>query len=101
MKEEGKTIVLDPGKIALSIAESAAACGLCERTISDAIRTGELPAARIGTRILILRSTLVLWIESRTDTSGTKVRPDLSEGLRKRNRARWAEYRAKKEKSQV
>ena len=101
MKENDQAITIDPGKISLSIAESAVACGLCERTISNAIRSGELPAARIGTRILVLRSTLISWIESCTDTTGAKVRPDLSEGLGKRNRARWAAYRAQKEKSKV
>ncbi len=101
MEETGAMAAIDPGRIAVSVAEAAIACGVCERTISDAIRAGVLPAARIGSRILILRSSLVEWIKSRTDTSGALVRPDLSEGLRARNRARWEKHRANKEASKV
>lgn len=101
MPETNVSVPLDPGRISVSVAEAAMACGVCARTISDAIRAGELPAARIGSRILILRTALVAWIESRSDTTGTKVRPDLSAALSARNRIYWANKKAKKEFSQV
>lgn len=86
MKPETKTRIPDPGKIALSVAEAAAACGLSTRTLRQYIRDGELPAARIGARVLVLRKDLESWIAGRTDRSGALVRPDRSGPLGRRNR---------------
>lgn len=81
-----RVLDINPGRVALSIAEAAEACGLCKRTISDAIRSGDLPAARISTRVLVPRESLVEWVRKHTDTSGALVRPDLSRILSERNR---------------
>ena len=76
------------GRIAFTVAETAILCGLSERFLFLKIRSGELRAARIGTAIRILRADLENWLESKADNSGTTVRPDLSEAVTARNRAR-------------
>lgn len=91
-----RVLDINPGRIALSIAEAAEACGLCQRTISDAIRSGDLAAARISTRVLVPRESLLEWVRKHTDTSGALVRPDLSQILRERNRKPRGKARAEK-----
>jgi len=75
-------------RISFSVDESAKMCGLCSKTIWEKIHTGELRAARVGSRVLIIKSDLEAWLNSLADTSGTLVRPDLSESVITRNRMR-------------
>jgi len=75
-------------RISFSVDESANMCGLCSKTIWEKIHSGELRAARVGSRVLIIKSDLEAWLSSLADNSGSLVRPDLSEGVAARNRAR-------------
>ncbi|MPL66015.1 hypothetical protein SDC9_11683 [bioreactor metagenome] len=90
MQKDDQKPDINPGKIALTISESAYACGVCDRTIRDRVKRGEIPAARVGSRILILRSNLIAWLEGITDTSGELVRPDISAIVSGRNQSRVA-----------
>jgi len=80
--------LLAPGRVALSVAEAAIAVGLSQRTLWTHIRAGNIRAARVGSRVLILKSDLEAWLSGLADTSGTRVRGDLAEPLAARNRAR-------------
>ena len=45
--------MLNDEKLALSVREVSSLLGLGRTSVYDAVRTGELPSIRIGTRILI------------------------------------------------
>ena len=54
-------------RIAFSVREAARACGLSRDALRAAIRAGELPAARIGSRrLVVLASDLEAWIRRHT-----------------------------------
>jgi len=80
--------LLAPGRVALSVAEAAIAVGLSQRTLWTHIRAGGIRVARVGSRVLILKSDLEAWLSGLADNSGARVRGDLAEPLAARNRAR-------------
>lgn len=47
-----------PSRVAWSVDEAAAALGLHPKTVRDLIAQGELPASRIGRRVLVRASDL-------------------------------------------
>ena len=47
----------------VSVAEAAAALGVCTDAVYTLVRTGELRAARVGRRWLIPRSELAAWLD--------------------------------------
>jgi excisionase family DNA binding protein len=62
--------------IALKVPDAAQALGLSSRTLWKLVRDGTLPALRVGTRVLILYSSLVQFAESKADRTGSLTRPD-------------------------
>ena len=58
----------------VTIAEAAAVLGIDVRTVSRAIRNGELPALRLGRRLLIPRLQLL-------DCLGATSRPSEEDGV--------------------
>lgn len=57
-------------RLSASIADSARHVGVCEKTIENAIRNGELPRVRLGRRVLIRVRDLEKWLADRTATEG-------------------------------
>lgn len=53
-------------QLALTVAEAAAALHLGRNTIYDLIRTGQLPAIRVGRAIRIPSTALHEWIDNNT-----------------------------------
>lgn len=49
-------------RAAWSVAETARALGISERTVSKLIASGELPVSRVGRRILICPVTVRSWL---------------------------------------
>ncbi len=72
-------------KVTISIAETALALGVCERVVMNLVRSGELPAIRLGARILIRMQDLHEWAALRADRKGEPVRPDLSLRMKRAN----------------
>ena len=87
-KPEESGALLASGRVALSVAEAAIAVGLSQRTLWTHIRSGGIRVARVGSRVLILKSDLEAWLSGLADNSGARVRGDLAEPLAARNRAR-------------
>ena len=85
---EQDSAILATGRVAFSVAEAAIAVGLSQRTLWTNVRAGKIRVARVGTRVLILKSDLEAWLSGLADTSGARVRGDLAEPLAARNRAR-------------
>ncbi|PKL75097.1 MAG: hypothetical protein CVV27_17135, partial [Candidatus Melainabacteria bacterium HGW-Melainabacteria-1] len=79
---------IQDNRVAFSVNESAESCGLSAKTVWQKIHSGELRAARVGSRVLVLRSDLEAWLSSLANNSGALTRPDLSEGVTARNKAR-------------
>lgn len=67
--------------VALPVKDAAAALGVSPRTVWNLVRQGTLPALRIGSRVLILYSSLVDFATSRANTSGELTRPDCAERI--------------------
>jgi excisionase family DNA binding protein len=51
-------------RVAYTVAEAAEAAGLHHVKVREAIKTGRLPARRVGKPIVILAADLVAWLES-------------------------------------
>jgi len=49
-------------RLLLSARDTAAALGVCERTLWERTRTGEIPCVRIGRRVLYEPRDLEAWI---------------------------------------
>jgi excisionase family DNA binding protein len=49
-------------RLLLSMSETAAALGLCERTVWTLVHEQGLPHVKVGRRILFSRATLEAWI---------------------------------------
>jgi excisionase family DNA binding protein len=75
-------------KIADCFQEATTAAGLSSKTLWNKIRTGKLRSLRVGTRVLILKSDLIGWLQSLADNSGKIVRADRSKFLTQQNRLR-------------
>lgn len=60
-------------QIALTVAEVAAALNLGRNTVYDLIRTGDLPAIRVGRAIRIPQAALTAWINSNTMKGNTRT----------------------------
>jgi excisionase family DNA binding protein len=69
-------------KVTISVAETALSLGVCERVVMNLVRSGELPAIRLGARILIRMQDLHEWAALRADRTGEPVRPDLSRRMK-------------------
>lgn len=80
-------------KIADCFQEAATASGLSSKTLWNKIRTGKLRSLRVGTRVLILKSDLIAWLESLADNSRRLFRADRSEFLIQQN---WQHVEATK-----
>jgi excisionase family DNA binding protein len=52
-------------RVALSPAEAALSLGICERTITDLLTSGEIPSVRVGRRRLIPVRELRKWLTKR------------------------------------
>lgn len=55
---------LPPSKLAYNLREAAAAVGVEQQTLRDAIKAGTLPFRLNGARYLILATDLLAWVES-------------------------------------
>ena len=55
-----------PVRLVLSRAEAAAALGISARTIDAMVKNGELPFARIGSRVTFPVGALLAWLAART-----------------------------------
>lgn len=55
--------VSDP-RVAYSVSEVAEALGISIRSVRQRIKSGELPARRVGARVLILASDLRIYLAS-------------------------------------
>ena len=75
-------------KISMTLQQASNATGLCQRTIRNAITDNSLPAVYIGTRILLLRSDILAWLDSRRSSSRVIVRPDRSVAMSAKAEAR-------------
>lgn len=53
-----------PARFAMSIADAAHYVGVSERSIADAIRSGDLAARYLGSKALIKRTELEAWFEA-------------------------------------
>lgn len=56
--------MIEPERLAFSVAEAAALAGICRDRIYLAIRRRQLPARKAGRRTLIRRTDLEEWIEN-------------------------------------
>ncbi len=56
----------------LSIKQAAQALSLCERTIWDLVKKGELPHVKVGRRVLFSPASLQSWIERQESTTDPK-----------------------------
>ena len=54
-----------PEPLLISLAETARVTSLCERTITNAAKRGELPLVRIGRRVLVDVADLKKFIDSK------------------------------------
>ena len=54
-------------RVALSPAEAALSAGLCERTLSDLVVSGEIPSVKVGRRRLIPVRELRKWLSRRSE----------------------------------
>lgn len=59
-----------PGRVALSIRETAEALGVSERTANDLMLRGGLPSARVGGRRLVPVAALERWLDERATERG-------------------------------
>jgi excisionase family DNA binding protein len=57
--------IADPGRLLLTVGETAEALVLSERSIWNLIKSGELPAVRIGRSVRISRESLIGFIQQR------------------------------------
>lgn len=57
-------------RTALSPAEAAASVGLCERTLSDLLVTGEIRSIKVGRRRLVPVAELRRWLSDRAAEGG-------------------------------
>lgn len=55
-------------RLSVGIADGARIVGVCEKTIENAIKNGELARVRIGRRVLVRVSDLEKWLERNTAT---------------------------------
>lgn len=53
--------------LTLTVVEAAAQMGISKRTVYTLISTGELPSLKVGSRRLLLRSTVAEYLASRED----------------------------------
>lgn len=74
--------------VALKVNDAAQALGVSARTVWKLIRSGTLPSLRIGTRVLVLYSSLQDYATSRADSSGSYARPDAAPRIAEANRSR-------------
>jgi excisionase family DNA binding protein len=54
-----------------SVRELAEDLGMCERSVRDALRRGEIPHIRIGKRYILPRAAIRRWLED----AGNTLRP--------------------------
>lgn len=80
--------------VALGVNDAAASLGVSARTIWKLVRSGTLPALRIGSRVLILYSALQEFATARADTTGALTRPDAAARAIQANLARKAAINA-------
>ncbi len=80
------TLPMDKGPALIS--ELCKDCGMSDRFLREQIYTGALPVDSRKRPIHIDRQTMIDWIASHADDSGKRVRPDLAEGVKQRNRQR-------------
>jgi len=71
--------------ISFSVKTAAGLIGLSERTLWNLIRSSELPAVHIGTRVLLLREDIEKFLKERADRTGACVRSDISKLTTRRN----------------
>lgn len=57
------TVAIEPPEV-MTVREVAAFLRLDRKTIYDAAARGELPARRVGRRVLVSRAALVAWLAS-------------------------------------
>lgn len=60
-----------PERTTYSVDETAALLGISRNGAYEAIRRGEIPAIKIGGRIVVPRAALDRWLESAGQQSGT------------------------------
>jgi len=61
------------GRSAYSIAETARMLGMSQGAIRNAVRSGQLPSARLGGRILIPRASIELLLDARDPKGGSST----------------------------
>lgn len=74
--------------VSVSVPQAAALLGVSARTVWALVRDGTLPALHIGQRVLCKYSSLVEFVDSRADCSGSLVRPKSADHLRRMNATR-------------
>ncbi|MCE9590238.1 MAG: helix-turn-helix domain-containing protein [Planctomycetes bacterium] len=57
--------IATPEPVSYRLEDAARAVGVSARHLSDYIRTGELPASKLGTATVILRSDLIAFVRAR------------------------------------
>ena len=80
-------------RIAGSVKEAAAALGVSTRTVWPFIRSGQLRALRIGSRVVILYSDLIEFAEKRATRTGEHTRPDAAARMKAMNASRKKEVK--------
>ena len=62
----------DSGRATVTMQEAAQLLGVDARTVSGAVRAGEIPAIRVGRRVLIPRHRFIAYLDG-ADTAGPAV----------------------------
>jgi excisionase family DNA binding protein len=66
--------VLGPERRAFSVSEAAEMLGLHRQTVAAAIRRGDLPAVRLGRKVLVPRAALDRFLDTDTAANREPVR---------------------------
>ena len=65
MKGVTQMVEQQAAPFAQTVAQVAVSLGLSERKVWEIVKSGQLDSRRVGTRVLILRSSLLAFLESR------------------------------------
>jgi excisionase family DNA binding protein len=57
-----------------SVAELANDLGMCERSVRDALRRGEIPHIRLGKRFILPRAAIAEWLRGAGRPVGSAIR---------------------------